>query len=840
MSGTELFRLFGTIGLNGVDDVNKDLDGVSNNASSAGSKIASGLKKAGIAATVAIGAAATAIGAIGKKSIEAYAEAEQLIGGVKTLFGDSANTVIKNARDAYYNAGLSANEYMETVTSFSASLLQSLGGDTVKAAEYADRALIDMSDNANKMGTDISMIQNAYQGFAKQNYTMLDNLKLGYGGTKEEMARLIQEASKMTKSQKELGVTVDANSMSFGNIVNAISVVQKEMGIAGATADEAKTTITGSLNMVKASWENVLIGMTHGGKTFDEAIDNLGTSIGYFADNLMPRLTKVLSGIGKLITQLAPKLIPMISELLTELLPHLVQGVKDLLRAVIDALPGILKMILEILPDLIDAIIELTKSIIEQLPMILEMLIMSLMDLLPQLIQGIVSVVLMLCNNFEKITQPIIDNLPTLILTIVQSLMDNLPLLLAGIIDLVLAIVEQTPVIMQSVVDMIPELVEMIVTALLNCLPQIIAGLIKLVWGIIKALPQIFKGFYESIVNIFVGIWEAIKNVFGNGNAKQWFEHLWVSVKDAVLGVWKDIKEKFGEIWNKIKSAFSNVGEWFKEKFNNAKENAVNAWNNIKQKFSEKWNNIKDAFSKVGNWFKDTFNDAKEKAHTAWNNVKQKFSERWENVKSAFSNVGSWFKDTFTKAKDGAVNAWGNVKQKFTDIKNKIADAFSDIKEKLSAPFKKAGEKIKEVVDAIKSWFANIKIKLPHFKIEGKFSLSPLSVPKLKIDWYAKGGVLNKPTIFGVNGMSLMGGGEAGKEAVAPINVLQSYVKDAVRSELGMLESYLMRLVDTVDEYLPKTANKNVVLDSGALVGAMCGNIDSRMGELNRVKERWG
>ncbi len=180
MSGTELFRLFGTIGLNGVDEVNRDLDGVSNNASNAGSKIASGLKKAGTVAVAAIGAATVAIGALGKKSIEAYAEHEQLYGGIETLYKDFAavEEVYSNAGKAFKSAGLSANEYMATVTSFSASLIQSLGGDTEKAAKYADRAIVDMSDNANKMGTDIGMIQNAYQGFAKQNYTMLDNLNI--------------------------------------------------------------------------------------------------------------------------------------------------------------------------------------------------------------------------------------------------------------------------------------------------------------------------------------------------------------------------------------------------------------------------------------------------------------------------------------------------------------------------------------------------------------------------------------------------------------------------------------------------------------------------------------
>ena len=230
-------------------------------------------------------------GVIIKQSLGAVANMEQQVGGVETLFKDSANTVIENANKAYKTAGMSANNYMETVTSFSASLLQSLGGDTAKAASYADRAIVDMSDNANKMGTNMRDIQNAYQGFAKQNYTMLDNLKLGYGGTQEEMKRLISDASKMTDVQKELGVTVDASSLSFGNIVNAISVVQKQMGITGTTSKEAATTIEGSVNSAKAAWENFEVGVISANdlvETFWTAAQNIFKNLG----QIIPRLGK--------------------------------------------------------------------------------------------------------------------------------------------------------------------------------------------------------------------------------------------------------------------------------------------------------------------------------------------------------------------------------------------------------------------------------------------------------------------------------------------------------------------------------------------------------------------
>ena len=228
---------------------------------SAGVKKLGSVAKTGLAVVGgAVAGVATAFGVMTKKALDSYASLEQNIGGVETLFKDSSQSVVDNAKKAYKTAGLSANAYMETVTSFSASLLQSLGGDTKKAADYADRAIIDMSDNANKMGTSMELIQNAYQGFAKQNYTMLDNLKLGYGGTKEEMKRLVQDASKMTDVQKELGVSVDGSSLSFGNIVNAISVMQKHMGIAGTTSKEASETISGSISSMKGAFDNFLNG----------------------------------------------------------------------------------------------------------------------------------------------------------------------------------------------------------------------------------------------------------------------------------------------------------------------------------------------------------------------------------------------------------------------------------------------------------------------------------------------------------------------------------------------------------------------------------------------------
>ena len=300
-----LFELFVKIG---VDDQ------ASGKISDLSSKLGNGLKTAAKIGTAAVAAAGTAIVAIGKQAIEQYAEYEQLVGGVETLFKQSADTVMGYAENAYKTAGMSANEYMETVTSFSASLLQSLYGDTAAAAEKANLAITDMSDNANKMGTSMESIQNAYQGFAKQNYTMLDNLKLGYGGTKEEMERLLEDAGKLS------GIEYDISS--YADIVDAIHVVQTEMGITGTTAKEASTTIEGSINSAKAAWQNWLTALGDSnadiqGKT-DELISAIGTAVG----NIVPVAEKVLSSIGQ---SLETKLPELLSKAVTFVISNLPQ-----------------------------------------------------------------------------------------------------------------------------------------------------------------------------------------------------------------------------------------------------------------------------------------------------------------------------------------------------------------------------------------------------------------------------------------------------------------------------------------------------------------------------------
>ena len=322
------------------------------------SNLASGVKT-GLTTVAKVGAAAVTAGVAGvtaltKMGVEGYAQYEQLVGGVETLFKDSQGAVMKYAENAYKTAGMSANQYMETVTSFSASLIQSLDGDTAKAAEVGNMAITDMSDNANKMGTSIEMIQNAYNGFAKGNFTMLDNLKLGYGGTKEEMERLIKDANKVKVANGEMA---DLSIDSFADVSEAIHIMQTEMGITGTTSREAASTIEGSISMMKGAWQNLVVGMADENANMEVLIDDFVESVATAAKNLLPRIEQTLKGIADLITALAPVIAEALPQLIENVLPALLSAGVSLVTAVV-------KGVITALPALYTALLDAVKVIL--------------------------------------------------------------------------------------------------------------------------------------------------------------------------------------------------------------------------------------------------------------------------------------------------------------------------------------------------------------------------------------------------------------------------------------------------------------------------------------------
>lgn len=332
-----VFDLFAKITLDD-EDYKRQLDEAGETTSSFSDKLKTGLATAGkLAATGFAVAGAAAVG-VGKAALDSYSDYEQLVGGVDTLFKESSGKVQEYAENAYKTAGLSANQYMETVTSFSASLLQSLGGDTAAAADYADQAVTDMSDNANKFGTSMESIQNAYQGFAKQNYTMLDNLKLGYGGTKEEMERLIADANRVKEANGEMAnLSID----SFADVTEAIHIIQEEMGIAGATAQEAEGTISGSAASMKAAWTNLVTGMADENANVDKLLNEFLGSVETMGKNVLPVIKNILTSMVQTIEERGP-------EMLAEGVVMLGQFAAGLIKAIpetVSKIPQIIKAI---------------------------------------------------------------------------------------------------------------------------------------------------------------------------------------------------------------------------------------------------------------------------------------------------------------------------------------------------------------------------------------------------------------------------------------------------------------------------------------------------------------
>ena len=349
----------------GIEAVNNEMKDTSI-VSQFGSALKSGLAVAAKAAAAATAAAAGAVIALTKSAVENYGEYEQLVGGVETLFKDSAGTVEEYAKNAYQTAGLSANEYMETVTSFSASLLQSMGNDTEAAAKKADLAITDMSDNANKMGTDMQSIQNAYQGFAKQNYTMLDNLKLGYGGTKEEMQRLIDDANALNAAQ---GNYTNYSIESYADIVDAIHTVQTEMGITGTTAKEASTTIEGSIGAMKAAYANFVTGLGNDNSDISELSSQLIQSVGTVAENVLPVVETVLKNIAEAVQQDGPEMIEKFVSYAIEKLPEVISlG----LQMVISLVKGIAQNIPQLVTSVLNMMATIVQTIWDSLPDIIE------------------------------------------------------------------------------------------------------------------------------------------------------------------------------------------------------------------------------------------------------------------------------------------------------------------------------------------------------------------------------------------------------------------------------------------------------------------------------------
>ena len=761
-----------------VKNMNESMKDATNSASKMSSVmkgIGSSAIKVGKGLAVAGAAAATAVTALVSKSVGAFADYEQLTGGVETLFGASGrsveeyaqsvgksvsdiqgkydslmsaqNAVLENANKAYMTAGMSANEYMDTVTGFSASLISSLGGDTNKAADYANSALVDMSDNANKMGTDMESIKNAYQGFAKQNYTMLDNLKLGYGGTQAEMKRLLGDAQKLTGQKYDIS--------SFADITQAIHAIQTQMDITGTTAKEASTTISGSWGSLKAAFENTLVGLTTGGEMFDQSLDALVDSAKTFGQNVIPAITGALSGVGSLIESLAPVIVAELPSMVSDILPHLVSATKSLVTGLISQLPALGKAVLDAIPSIFDGMTDVIGE--------------SSVGKLKGSFEGLKNTITDTFSNIGPMLKDFCEGGISTFCDALSTAMD----LASGAISVIEAL---SPVIGAVAGAIITYKGAVMLWNAAETAKNVVMGISTAAqWALNVAMTANPIGIVIVAIGALVGAFIVLWNK-SEGFRNFWI-NLWEKVKAIVTSAWEGIKAGF----EKIKNGISAVKEKVSTMWNGVKEKTSELWGGVKNAVSEKLNNIKSAYDAHGGGLKGaTFaaiEGVKEYYRTGYDAINQltggklgevvnKVSEKMEAVKGKFSE------------------AFGNVKNTvmtiFENIKNGITEKISAAVNKVKEIFGSIAEKVSDVWGKIKGI-----IKAPKIVQKGTVSIAGVStpIPKLGLEWNAKGGIMTRPTAFGYANGKVQMGGEAGAEAILPLrtfwNNLSQYIAES-------------------------------------------------------------
>lgn len=587
----DVFNLYAKLSLN-TDDYEKGVEKAKGGASSLmdvfsgtllGNVVSDGLRTVTSGITEIGKTAANMAMSIGKASLDSYADYEQLVGGVETLYKDSAGIIESYAKDAYKNVGLSANEYMETSTSFAAALISSLGGDTEKAAEMANTAISDMSDNANKMGTNISSIQDAYNGFAKQNYTMLDNLKLGYGGTQAEMKRLIKEAAAMTETQKKLGVTVDSNSMSYANIVQAIHVVQANMDIMGTTSKEAATTIQGSTASMRSAWANLLTGIADPEQNFQGLMDDFVNSFIGAGNNIIPRIKEIvptlIDGLSEIVTQLAP----YVSSVIMELEPTIEEGLQALFGGLSSVANELQPIVADVFSFFGDAIISGLTSAIESSDF---SFLLDIFNLVKTAIENIANIIDSFKNNANAAWDAISAKIQEVV-TFVQPYVEAAMQVIGQVVTQV--ITDLTPVI-QSIGEAFSaawSLVQTVwawasaffqaifqaIVVIFTPFAPIISGFFKAAWELVKAAWNIATSFFKNIFDIIANIFSAIDGVLSGDFQSAWesiqgiFEGVFdffstvgqnvvEGIKGGIAAVWGGLVSFVQGLWDGIKSIF--------------------------------------------------------------------------------------------------------------------------------------------------------------------------------------------------------------------------------------------------------------------------------------------
>ena len=828
-----------------------------------------------------------------KSAVGHYAEYEQLVGGVETLFKDSSGKLIGYAEKAYKTAGMSSNQYMETATSFAASLIQGLGGDTAKAVELTNLAITDMSDNANKMGTDISSIQDAYQGFAKQNYTMLDNLKLGYGGTQSEMIRLINDSGVLGEKIESL------DNVTFDQMIEAIHKIQDNLGITGTTALEAGTTISGSWSSVQALFENILTKV--GSKLaptvmgFLQQLSDWMETVDWdaFATSVGDALQRVFDWIQKIdFTTFFEKGMDGVENFLEKLggliedVPKIIQTFKDWSPLIAGVAAGFVTLkVAMAISSLIDAISKswnaYKKS--EEGATIAQWLFNAALNanpivLIVTLVAGLVVALITLWNTNDGFREAV-TNAWEKIKEVFGTVVEAIKGFFTGLVDSIKQAWENIKTAISEKIDAIKETVTNVFTA--------IADTVSAVWETIKNAVQVAIMFIGEIISAafqiitmpwmfiwenckeyIIAAWEFIKNAVSTAldAISTTISNIWNAIVGFLTPILEGIKNTFTTIWEAVKSAVSTA-------INNIQTVITTVWNaivsflkpileGIKNTFTTVWNAIKSTISTVLNAIQTTitniWNAIKTTVTNVINSIKSVISSVFNAIKSTISSILNSIKSTFTSVwnsiKSTVSNVINGVKSTISSglnaAKSTVSNVLGAIKNKFSSIFEGAKNIVSNAINKIKSFFnfswSLPHLKLPHISISGSFSINPPSVPHFGISWYKKamddGMIMNQPTIFGYNAKSnqFLAGGEAGSETVVGTQSLMDMIRVAVNEENASLLEKLDRILTILESYMPfipQLANLKLVTDTGVLAGELAPAMNE---ELVRIFDKEG
>ena len=699
------------------EDGKNAADNIASSGSSGLAKFGSIMGTVGKATAAGFVAAGTGVAALTKQSVDAYGQYQQLVGGIETLYGDAADQIMYYADNAYTSAGLSANAYMETTITGSAAMIKALeeadakaqdsnfipdpskiqqgieetGSVQQRAAELVNLSITDMADNVNKMGTNMESVQNAYKGFSRANYTMLDNLSLGYAGTKEGMEELLADAEALSGVHYEVG--------NYADMVQAIHVIQENMGISGTTAAEAAGTLTGSMASFTAAWQNLVTGLANGDADLSVLIDNVITQAKGALNNIMPIVTQALTGIGQLIQQAAPIIAEELPPLIEAVLPSLLSAAGDLVIGVVNALPSLMGILSTTLPTLLKTAIP------------------SLLQALPNLVQAAIQLVSALASGIG-------EALPVLV-----------PALITCILEIVRVLTEPNNVIMLTEAGM-----------------ELIEGLIV---GIGLAIPDLVAMAPEIIENLIVS---------------------------------------FGAAWGAFSASVAEL--------------------------------IHTLFASIKNKTLEMFGMSEEQFEEGWIKIGEKFSAGVEAVKTFFS-------DGATAILEGATTFFTDLGTDFTDGLTSVGDTVSSKLDDLGTLFSDIWETIKTTVsngiDALLGLFdfewSLPDLKIPHFSVTGGEAPYGIggkgSLPSIDIEWYKKAYddayILNSPTIFGLAGGKLMGGGEGtGSEAIVGTDLLVDMMRQAV-AENGAPQIDVQIFIggEEVDGFVVQSNQRNALISGG-------------------------